>query len=264
MIIIKTSEEIEIMREGGKILSEVLQIVAKMAKKPGVFTEDLNKKAEEEILKRGAMPSFKDYIPEDGEDLKYPASLCVSVNDAIVHGIPDKKTKIQAGDVIGLDLGVEFKGLYSDAAITVICEEKGLFGRKKVISKYLKLVETAEKCLFEAIKVAKSGNTIGDIGWAIQITAENEGFSVVRDLVGHGVGKFVHEAPEIPNFGIRGKGLKLKEGMTLAIEPMICAGRLETKILADGWTVVTKDGSYAAHFEHTIVITKNGGEILTK
>lgn len=242
------------MKEGGKILADVLDIVSKTVK-VGISTKELNDLAEAEILKRGAMPSFKDYIPEDDSDKKYPAALCVSVNDAIVHGIPDENL-LKEGDVVGLDLGVEYRGYYTDAAVTVIAGK----GSKEA----KKLVDTAKKCLKEAIKQVKPGNTIGDISWAIQKTAEKSGFSVIRDLVGHGVGKQVHEPPEIPNFGNPGAGLGLKPGMTLAIEPMICAGRCETEVLEDDWTVVTRDGSIAAHWEHTVAVEEKGAEVLTK
>jgi len=254
-IIIKTPQEIEIMKEGGKILADVLQIVSKMAK-PGVTTEELNLKAEEEILKRGAMPSFKDYVPEDNKDLKYPAALCVSINDAVVHGIPNE-TKIQEGDVVGLDLGVEYKGLYTDAAVTVIVENSKS-------EKHKKIVETTKKCLDAGISKIKPGAQIGDVSAAIQKVAESAGFSVVRDLVGHGVGKFVHEPPEIPNYGNPRTGIILKEGMTLALEPMICIGSHKVELLDDDWTVVTKDGSVSAHFEHTVAITGSGVKILTQ
>lgn len=254
--IIKTSAEIEFMREGGKILAAVLKIVEKNTKS-GVTTLELNNIAEAEILKRRGMPSFKDYNPNDNDDdnNKYPAALCVSINDKIVHGIPDG-TKIKDGDIVGLDLGVEYKGCYTDAALTVIagnCSEEAR-----------RLVETTKQCLDAAIAKVKDGARLGDIGAAVQKTAESAGFSVVRDLSGHGVGRYVHEDPMIPNFGKPNRGLILREGMTLAIEPMINAGRPEVYVMDDEWAYATKDGKSSAHFEHTILVTKEGCEILTK
>jgi len=260
-IIIKSKEEIEIMRQGGKILADVLRIVSE-ASNIGITTKELDNLAEAEILKRGGTPSFKNYTP-DGGDKKFPTALCVSVNNAVVHGIPGDYV-LQEGDIAGLDLGVEFKGYYTDAATTVVVSGKENSGDRSEKEKKNKiLADTAKECLNVAIKQVKPGARIGDIGAAIQRISEDAGFSVVRDLVGHGVGKFVHEPPEIPNFGERGTGLIIKKGMTFAIEPMICAGSWEVDMLDDGWTVVTRDGANSAHFEHTVAITEKGAEILT-
>ncbi len=252
-VLIKTAREISIMRESGKILAEVLRIVAD-AVKPGVSTKKLDEIAEREIRRRGAEPSFKNYSPVPG--MKYPASICVSINNEVIHGIPKSDRKIQEGDIVGLDMGGRYKGYCADMTETVLvgkCSEEAK-----------KLVRVAKNCLVAGITQAKAGNRTGDIGMAIQNVAESAGFSVVRDFVGHGVGKFVHEPPEIPNYGKAGQGLKLKEGMTLALEPMINAGKSDVKMLDDGWTEVTADGSLSAHFEHTVAITKDGPEILTK
>lgn len=251
--IIKTPTEIEFMREGGKILAAVLKIAAENTK-AGITTEELNNIAEAEILKQGGTPSFKDYNPNDDDDNPYPAALCVSINDKIVHGIPDN-TEIKDGDIVGLDLGVEYKGCYTDAALTVMvgnCSEEAR-----------KLVETTKQCLDAAVKKVKDGARLGDIGAAVQKTAEGAGFSVVRELSGHGVGRYVHEDPMILNFGKPNRGLILREGMTLAIEPMINAGRSDVYVMRDGWTYATKDGSPSAHFEHTVLVTRDGCEILT-
>lgn len=245
MINIYNSEEIKILREGGKILASVLYQVAEMVK-PGVITAELDKTAERLIREAGGEPSFKNY--KTAEDrIPYPASLCISINDEVVHGIPGSR-KIRDDDIVSLDLGMRYKNFYTDTAITV--------GNKKI-------VEITKKCLDEAIKIVEDGAYIGDIGFAVQACAEKNGFSVVRQLVGHGVGHRPHEEPEIPNFGSRGTGKILKQGMVLALEPMITAGNPEVVLSADNWTWKTKDGSLSAHFEHTIAITKNGTEILT-
>lgn len=245
MINIYNSEEIKILREGGKILASVLYQVAEMVK-PGVITAELDKTAERLIREAGGEPSFKNY--KTAEDrIPYPASLCISINDEVVHGIPGSR-KIRDDDIVSLDLGMKYKNFYTDTAITV--------GNKKI-------VEITKKCLDEAIKIVKDGAYIGDIGFAVQACAEKNGFNVVRQLVGHGVGQRPHEEPEIPNFGSRGTGKILKQGMVLALEPMITVGNSEVFLSADNWTWKTKDGSLSAHFEHTIAVTKNGAEILT-
>jgi len=252
-ILIKSEQEISIMREGGKILAEVLQTVAD-AVKPGITTKELDEIAEREIKKRGAEPSFKNYSPVPG--LRYPASICISINDEVIHGIPRSDKVIKDGDIVGLDMGGKYKGYYTDMTKTVLTG--------KCSDEAKKLVCVTKDCLIAGIAQAKVGNRIGDIGAAIQEVAENAGFSVVRDFVGHGVGKFVHEPPEIPNYGKAGQGIELKEGMTIALEPMINAGGSDVEILEDEWTVVTADGSLSAHFEHTVAITKNNPEVLTK
>lgn len=247
MIPIKTSEEIKIMREGGRILASILKELEKKVT-PGIITQDLNILSEKLILKNGAQPSFKGY---NG----FPAALCVSVNDEIVHGVPSKR-ELKEGDIVGLDLGILYKGFHTDMAVTVpvgaISSEAG------------RLIRVTKKSLKRAITRAKAGKTIGDIGQAVQNYVEGQEFNVVRDLCGHGVGRRLHEDPEIPNFGQRHKGPKLKEGMVLAIEPMVTAGDWKIKLSADGFGFKTKDGSLSAHFEHTLLVTRTGGEVLTK
>jgi methionyl aminopeptidase len=249
--LIKTSEEIDAIAEGGKILHDILHKTAGLVK-PGVSTWELNEFAENEIEKAGGRPSFKNYGPKKNP---FPAGLCTSVNDQVVHGIPSKDVILKNGDIIGLDIGMEYKGLYTDTAITVPVGN---------VSKHAQtLIDTTKKCLSEAIKQATNGNRIGDISHAIQSLAEKSGFSVVRDLVGHGVGYEVHEDPAVPCFGKKGTGPVLQEGMVLAIEPMLCVGEHFVVFEDDGWTISTKDGSLSAHFEHTLAITKHGARILT-
>ncbi len=247
MITIKSPEEIKIMAEAGKILAGVLKEIEKMAK-PGVTTLDLDRAAEELILKQGAKPAFKNYA-------SFPFSLCASVNEIIVHGYPSDYV-LKDGDVVGLDLGVLYKGYYSDMAITVSC------GKVSYESK--RLINVAKKALKRGIKKVRPGNKIGDISNTIQRYVESQGFSAVRDLCGHGIGKELHEEPKIPNYGQRHKGEELKEGMVICIEPMIIAGDWHLKKSADGYGYATKDGSLSAHFEHTILVTKFGSKILTE
>jgi methionyl aminopeptidase len=253
MITIKTPEEIKILREGGEILASILREVAEKIK-PGVITFELDILAEDLIKKAGGEPSFKNYKTKD-DRVPYPASLCVSVNDEVVHGIPLRNKILKEGDIVSLDLGMKYKNLYTDMAITVPVGEIDK-GEKKII-------EVCKKALSEGIKITKEGNTVGDIGWMVQKFVEKNGFNVIRNLVGHGVGYKAHEDPDIPNFGKKGTRETLKEGMILAIEPMISAGSHEIFLDEDNWTWKTKDGSLSAHFEHTIVVTKKGGEIIT-
>lgn len=255
MIIIKTPQEIALMREGGKILALILEELGQ-AVKPGIKTIDLDKLAESRVFKYGVKASFKGYKPSfNSENGGYPANVCVSVNEEVVHGIPGERV-LREGDIVSLDMGVLHKGYYTDAAITV--------GAGKISPMAQKLIDVTKKSLELGIAEVKAGNHLGDIGFAIQSYAEKNGFSVVRDLVGHGVGKLIHEEPEIPNYGKRGKGLELKEGMTLALEPMINIGDWRVKVMPDTWTFVTQDKSLSAHFEHTVAITENGAEVLTK
>lgn len=255
MITLKTKEEIAILREGGKILAEALEIVA-MSAKPGISTFELNKIAEDFIAKFGAKPSFKDYRPEKGMP-PYPAALCTSLNDEIVHCVPKKERILKDGDILGLDLGVWHKNLCTDAAITIAIGA--------VPEKAKKLIDTTEKSLYSGIDEAVVGNAIGDIGYAVSEIVKAGGFAVIRDLVGHGVGHAVHEDPQIPNYGQKGKGDKLKEGMVLAIEPMTAAGDWRMRPCEDDrFGYCTFDGGLSAHFEHTIVVTVNGPEILTR
>lgn len=248
---IKTPEEIRLINEGGKILRQILTDLKEMAK-PGVSTGQLNAYAESEILKAGGRPSFINYGPKNNT---FPAGLCVSINDIVVHGIPSPEEVLKEGDIVGLDIGMEYKKLYTDTAITV------RVGKVSPVAD--KLVSVTEKCLAEAIKVAVAGNRIGDIGHTVQTIAEAAGFSVVRDLVGHGVGYDVHEDPMVPNYGRAGTGITLETGMVIAIEPMICEKDFHVYVEDDGWTIKTDDGGLAAHFEHTIAVGEKKSQILT-
>jgi len=248
---IKTQKEIDFIRESCRIVAETLRL-AKSNVRVGVTTNELDRIAEDYIRSNDAIPAFKGY--SQGGLPGFPGSICTSINDAVVHGIPGQ-TKLEEGDIISLDVGVLKNNYYGDAALTVavgnISDEKKL------------LLEVTEKSLQLGIEQAKSGNRVHDISAAVQDYVEQNGFSIVRDLCGHGVGKFLHEDPAVPNFGKRGTGAKLKKGMTIAIEPMVNAGRYEVITSPDGWTVMTADASPSAHFEHTILILDNSPEILT-
>ncbi len=246
MIILKSADEINRMRKAGAILADLFKEL-KAVVKPGITTGHLDKIAEEFIRKRGAIPAFKGYQG-------FPASICTSVNEVVVHGIPGERI-LKDGDIIGLDIGALFDGLYGDAAVTL---PVGRISREAE-----NLLEVTKAALYEGIKKAVPGNRLSDISHAIQTYAESRGFSVVRDFVGHGIGRRMHEEPQVPNFGRPGEGPKLKPGMTIAIEPMINVGLPHVVILSDGWTVVTRDSSLSAHFEHTVAITSDGPEILT-
>jgi len=246
MINIKTEKEIEIMREGGRILAKVLKEIEKMAH-PGITTLELDRAAEALILGLGAKPAFKGYE-------NFPYSLCTSVNDVIVHGFPSNY-KLKDGDIVGLDLGVLYKGYNTDMAVTVAVGT--------ISYEVKRLLTVAKKSLRMGIKKARAGVTTGDIGNTIQRYIEDQGYGVVRNLCGHGIGKEVHEDPQVPNYGQRHKGVELKEGMVICIEPMITIGDYNLKKSKDGYGFVTSDGSLSAHFEHTIAITKDGSEILT-
>lgn len=246
-------EEIKTLRRGGEILAAVLAMVAQ-AVKPGVSASDLNVLAEKEIERMGASPSFKNYQSSPA-DPPFPAALCVSINEEVVHGLPVQGKILKAGDIVGLDLGVWYRGLATDAAVTV---PVGKTDRDSY-----RLLETTRLCLQNAIEQARPGNTTGDIGHAIEATAISGGFSVVRELVGHGVGKAVHEEPEIPCYGKPGKGVVLEKGMVLAIEPMVNQKAGGIGFSRDGWTITTKDGGRSAHFEHTVLVTEKGAVILT-
>jgi len=248
MIILKAPWEIEKMRRSNAIVAEILAIL-KEAVKPGITTMELNELAEEICIKKGARPAFKGYR-------NYPYSLCVSINEEVVHGLPSKKRYLQEGDIVSLDFGVFYDGYYGDAAITVPVG--------KISANAKRLLEVTENALYKGIEQAREGRRVSDISAAIQTYVESHGYSVVRQFVGHGIGRSLHEDPQVPNFGKPGKGAKLKVGMVLAIEPMVNEGTYEVEILPDGWTAVTKDRKLSAHFEHTVAITKNGPEILSK
>jgi methionyl aminopeptidase len=247
MVILKLPDEIEKARASNRIVAEVLSKLREQVK-PGVKTKDLDKFAEEIAEKRGAKPAFKGYHG-------YPHSLCISINEVVVHGMPSERV-LEEGDIVGLDFGVCYNGFFGDATITLPVG--------KVTQKALRLMEVTEQSLYAGIEQAKVGNRLGDISAAVQTTVEDAGYSVVRDFVGHGIGKNLHEEPQIANFGQKGRGIELKSGMILAIEPMVNEGKYKVQILPDGWTVVTKDGSLSAHFEHSVAITDNGPDILSK
>ena len=251
MISLKSPREIEIMRRANTIVAEVLQELRQRVA-PGVTTLDLDAIAEEMTLKRKAIPAFKGY---NVAGRVYPRCLCASVNEEIVHGIPTSRA-LREGDIIGLDYGVIYEGFYGDSAITV--------GVGKVSADAQRLMDVTEASLYKGIEQLCDGKRLGDLGAAVQEVAEGAGYSVVRAFVGHGIGKKLHEEPPVPNYGEPDRGLRLKEGMVLAIEPMVNAGGYEVEIKDDGWTAVTKDGSLAAHFEHSVAITKNGPYILSQ
>lgn len=246
-ITIKTPREIELMREAGRILAEVHNELGKIIE-PGITTLDIDRKGEELIRSYGCEPSFLNY---NG----YPASICVSVNEEVVHGIPSKKRILKEGDIVSLDAGVIYKGYHSDAART--------YGVGNISLEATQLVEVTKQCFFEGIKYAKPGNHLHDISNAIMDYAEKFGYGVVKDLTGHGIGSHLHEEPNIPNFRQKSRGPRLVPGMTLAIEPMINAGTYKVSWLDDDWTVVTNDGKLSAHYENTVLITEEGCEILS-
>lgn len=244
---IKSSREIELMREAGRILAMVHEELGR-ALKPGMSTLDIDRLGERLIRSYGCSASFKNY---NG----YPASICVSVNDEVVHGIPNKHRILQEGDIVSLDAGVIYNGYHSDAART--------YAIGKISPEAEQLIRVTRQCFYEGIKYAKAGNHLNDISSAIQKYAESFGYGVVRDLVGHGIGDHLHEDPEVPNFSQNRRGIRLRPGMTLAIEPMINMGRADVVWMDDDWTVVTDDGSLSAHYENTILITEGEPEILS-
>lgn len=250
----KTQAEIAILREGGKILAQVLQNLVQQVR-PGISTQDLENIAQKIIRESGAEPAFPGYRIDQSVP-PFPAALCTSINNEIVHGIPKKDRSLKDGDIIGLDLGIKYRGLYTDAAVTVAVGN--------VSVKAQGLIDAAREALEAGIAEVKPGNTIGDIAHAIQSVARIRGVSAVRDLVGHGVGHAIHEKPYVPNYGKKRSLEMLKTGMVLAIEPMFTAGDWRIKFLSDGWTVVTADGSLAAHFEHTVAVTAQGHAVLTE
>ena len=247
MIIGKSKKEIEKMRSAGQLVGRVLQELRRMVE-PGISTLEIDSAAEQMIRDAGALPTFKGYHG-------FPYSVCASVNEQVVHGFPSKY-KLKEGDIFSLDCGVTLEGFVGDTATTVpvgtISEDRA------------RLIEVTEKCLDLAIEQCRPGNRLGDIGWAVQDFAERNGYSVVRDYVGHGIGRQMHEDPQIPNYGKPGQGPKIKAGYVFAVEPMVNMGSQQTKVLADGWTVVTLDGRPSAHVEHTIAITEDGPDVLTR
>jgi methionyl aminopeptidase len=246
MVIIKSPREIEQLKRSNAMVAEVFEKLRGMIA-PGITTKELDQVAEEFILLKGARPAFKGYRG-------FPATLCISINDEVVHGIPGQR-RLKEGDIVSLDVGVNYIGYFGDAAITLPVGE--------VDPEAKRLLEVTKKALYIGIEKAKAGNRLFDISYAIQSWVESHGFSVVRDFVGHGIGRELHEEPQIPNFGIPHQGPRLEKGMVFALEPMVNEGTHEVRILSDGWTVVTADGKRSAHFEHTIAITDDGAEILS-
>jgi methionyl aminopeptidase len=243
----KSASEIALMAEGGKVVAKILKWMEDVVK-PGITTRQIEKEAERLARSHGVIPAFKGYSG-------YPSAICVSVNEEVVHGIPSGKRNLKEGDIVSLDFGALYKGFYSDAAVTLPVG--------KVDNGAKRLLEVTQNALMKGIQAAVEGNRVGDVAHSIQSFVEGNGFSVVKVFVGHGIGKNLHEEPQIPNFGEPQWGIRLKEGMTVAIEPMVNAGSDEVKVLEDGWTAVTTDGSLSAHFEHTVAVTKDGPRILT-
>src|SRR6516225_4800319 len=248
-IVCKSTAEIEKMRRSGRIVRQVLDYVGTLIA-PGMTTMGLERAAESKIRDLGAKPAFKGYYD-------YPCVLCTSVNEEIVHGIPSEKRVLKAGDIVSVDCGVVLDGYYGDAAVTLPVGDS-------LTAEVRKLLDVTEASLYKAIQQVRIGNAVGDVSAAVQEHVEANGFSVVREFVGHGIGTKLHEEPQVPNFGTRGHGTRLREGMVLAIEPMVNSGKLETRVLGDKWTAVTADGSYSAHFEHCVAVTRDGPVILTQ
>jgi methionyl aminopeptidase len=246
--VIKSPQEIEKMRRSGGVVRQVLDAMRDLVK-AGVTTLDLERAAEEKIRELGAVPAFKGYHG-------YPCVLCTSVNEQVVHGIPSAERVLAPGDIVSIDCGVVMDGYYGDSAITVPVGEK-------ISPRAKRLLQVTQASLEKAIQTVRPGATLGDIGAAVQEVVESEGFSVVRDFVGHGIGTRMHEDPQVPNYGQRGVGTKLREGMVLAIEPMVNAGKPGVQVLSDGWTAVSEDGSLSAHFEHTVAVVADGAMVLT-
>lgn len=247
MIVLKTARELVKMREAGRISARALRLAGE-AVEPGVTTAEIDRRVRQYIEKEGARPSFLGYGG-------FPASACISVNNVVIHGIPSKKIVLKEGDIVSVDVGAELNGFHGDNAWTFPCG--------KISAQAQALLDATRESLFEGIKMARSGNRIGDIGSAVQRYVEARNYSVVRDFVGHGVGAKLHEDPSVPNFGTPGRGVRLLPGMTIAIEPMINAGTHKVKVLSDEWTTVTEDGKLSAHFEHSVAITPDGPQILT-
>jgi len=252
---LKSPEQVAIMREAGRIVAEVYEVLRPHVV-PGVTTLDLDRMAEEYIRKRGAIPLYKGYVPSGGHGIPpFPGTICASVNEVICHGIPSSKLRLQEGDIIGVDIGVQFRGWCGDSCVT--------YGVGQVDPMSQRLMDVTRRSLELSIAQAQSGNHLGDIGYAIQSYVEAQGFSVVREYTGHGVGRSLHEAPTVLHHGQRGKGLKLRSGMVFTIEPMVNAGRPETRLMSDRWGVRIADGSRSAQYEHSLVVTDTGPQILT-
>ncbi|MCC6933665.1 MAG: type I methionyl aminopeptidase [Deltaproteobacteria bacterium] len=251
---LKTEAEISIMRRANMLVHDTLQILAQMAA-PGVATNDLDRRAREMLAQHNAQPAFLGYPSSSRSVAPFPGVICASRNEEIVHGIPNDEP-LRAGDILSIDFGTCLDGYYGDSAITVAIGEIGAEAKR--------LMDVTKQSLEDAISQCVEGNRIGDVSYAVQSRAEKAGYGVVREFVGHGIGRNMHEAPQVPNFGRPNQGRVLKAGMVIAIEPMITEGSFETKILGDGWTAVTKDGKLAAHFEHSVAITKRGPFVLSR
>ena len=247
MFVIKNDEQIALMKVAGRITAEALEVARELVR-PGISTKEIDTKIRHYIEKCGATPSFLGYGG-------FPGSACISINEQVIHGIPSDRVILNEGDIVKIDVGARYRGYNGDSART--------FPVGKVSDEALRLISVTEKSFYEAMKVARPGNRVGDLGFAVENFVISNGFSVVRDYVGHGVGKDLHEEPEIPNFGRAGRGVRLYPGMTLAIEPMVNAGSHDVRVLKDGWTVVTQDGKLSAHYENSVLITDNDPIILT-
>jgi methionyl aminopeptidase len=247
VIVCRSAAELERMRAAGRLVGEVLSALTRRVA-PGVTTAELDEIAEKLIADAGATPAFKGYHG-------YPATICASINEEVIHGIPSGKRVLQEGDILSIDVGASLEGYYGDSAITLPVGQ--------VSEEAATLLRVTDEALYKAIEVAKPGGRVSDIGHAVQRHVESYGFSVVREFVGHGIGQRMHEEPQVPNYGEAGRGPRLTEGMVLAIEPMVNAGKPAVKVLSDGWTAVTRDKSLSAHFEHTVAVTANGAWILT-
>jgi len=248
-IVLKSSPEIAVMRQAGRINALALKAVREMIR-PGVTTAELDAAAEEVIRKHGAIPTFKGYPGP----YPYPATICASINEELVHGIPGKR-KLQAGDIISIDCGSTFEGFVGDAAFTA--------GVGEISPEAHRLIEVTEQALYEGIRQMRAGNRVGDVSAAIQKYVESYGFHVTREYTGHGVGRQMHEGPQVPNYGIAGRGMILRPGMTIALEPMVLVGTNRTRVMPDQWTVVSGDGSLTAHYEHSVVVTEGEPQLLT-
>ena len=248
MIVLKTSRELAIMREAGRISAMALKVAGE-AIEPGVSTWEIDRVARKYIESQGAVPSFLGYGG-------FPASACISVNNVVIHGIPSKRQIVKAGDIVSIDIGAIYEGYNGDNAFTFPCGD--------ISPEAQRLLDATRESLYEGIKQAKAGNRLGDIGSAVQRYVEARGYSVVRDFVGHGVGAKLHEDPSVPNYGTPGRGVRLLPGMTIAVEPMVNQGGHQVQVQKDGWTTVTRDGKLSAHFEHTVAITPDGPVILTR
>ena len=254
MIFLKSPQEVEIMRTANRIVSEILAELREVIR-PGISTGEIDRISSDWIKKKEARSAFKGYQMRNGT-VPFPATICISLNDEVVHGIPSSQRMLKEGDVVSLDFGVIYRDFYGDAAVTFALGQVGEMAQR--------LIETTETALDEGIAQAQVGSRLGNVSAAIQEQVEKNGFSIVREFVGHGVGRRLHEDPPVPNYGARDRGVRLREGMVIAIEPMVNAGHADVMLKSDGWTAVTKDGSLSAHFEHSVAITEKGPQILSR